>query len=329
MTDQVGVVLWGVGSHARKNVIPALRKAEGVRVVGVFSRDEDSRLWASEELECQAFDSAEQALSSDDVEAVYLAVPPIAHYEIGSQIVRSGRHLWCEKPLTLNLQEARELADTASRLGVGIFETFMYRHHPQFTHLRDLIGSGRLGAIRAVEATFGIPHLASDDHRYSRAMGGGSLADAGCYPVSFALTILGESIDVCGVAMRFEAGYEVDVQGAATLVDPDHAVAQISWGFGLSYRNEAVVWGSEGYVRIPRAFSKAPGLGTVLTTTTSDGTDDRIEVEAADHFVLMVQEFAQDIRLGQFQRHTDEAVRQASLISTIRSMPANSRGRRS
>src|SRR5690606_31379344 len=91
--------------------------------------------------------------------AVYLATPPATHEPLGLQILSAGKHLWCEKPLSIGMPETERLVRTAEDAGLGVFEALMYRYHPQFAMVRSIIDSGTLGAIRSIEASFGIPHL--------------------------------------------------------------------------------------------------------------------------------------------------------------------------
>jgi dTDP-3,4-didehydro-2,6-dideoxy-alpha-D-glucose 3-reductase len=317
MTEPVTVALWGVGSHARRNVIPALRAAAGVDVVGVFSRDRSARNWAAKELNSVAYESPETLLNGD-AEAVYLATPPATHHAIGRLVLLEGKHLWCEKPLVIDAAAGEDLFRLAEAGEVGIFETLMYLHHPQFNAILDLVGSGSLGTIRSVEAFFGIPHLARNDHRYRPELGGGALSDTSSYPISLISHLLGAELAVLGAAVASEPSYEVDTRGSALLTGWNAASGLASWGFGLSYRNEARVWGSEGCLFVPRAFSKPADFVSDLTITRSDGSTEIVEIGPANHFVSMIECFATDIRRQRQVAHTEAARRQEKIMMQLR-----------
>lgn len=317
MTEPVRVALWGVGSHARRNVVPALRAAAGVDVVGVFSRDISARNWAANELDGVAYASSETLLKGD-AEAIYLATPPATHHAIGRLVLQEGKHLWCEKPLVVDAAAGEDLFRLAETGEVGIFETLMYLHHPQFNAILDIVGSGSLGTIRSVEASFGIPHLARNDHRYRPELGGGALSDTACYPISFMSHLLGAELGVLGAAVASEPSYDVDTRGSALLTASDGATGFASWGFGLSYRNEARLWGSEGCLFVPRAFSKPADFVSDLTIARSDGSTEIFEIGPANHFVTMIECFATDIRRQQQLAHTKAARRQEEIMMQLR-----------
>lgn len=312
----IPIAIWGIGAHARKNLIPALMGFDGVEVVGVFSREESARGWAADELGCVAYSSPEELLADDTV-AVYLATPPATHEPLGLQILSSGKHLWCEKPLSIGLSETERLVRTAEDAGLGVFEALMYRYHPQFAMVRSIIDSGTLGAIRSIEASFGIPHLDPSDHRYDPEAGGGAFSDAARYPVSLIDDLLHRSVDVVGAELACDEGYAVDTRGSA-LLSSEAVFGLAVWGFGFSYRNHAAVWGSDGRLEIPRAFSKPGSLETVLEIVRSDGTIESIEVPAENHFAAMFRQFADDVSNGTQSRHNSDSLRLAQLMQAIR-----------
>ncbi len=180
--------------------------------------------------------------------------------------------------------------------------------------------------VRSVEASFGIPHLDPGNHRYRADLGGGALTDAACYPISFAGSILGERSRVLGAKVGSDPGHQVDTSGAALLAGAEGGTGLVSWGFGMAYRNEAFLWGSEGLLSVPRAFSKPAGLETVLKIGRSDGTLEEVRVGAADHFRRMVERFARDARRHSHGGHTQKALFHAALMSEVRAASDWSQG---
>ena len=105
---------------------------------------------------------------------------------------QAGKHVLCEKPLTLNHGQAVTVVGAARAAGVLLMEAFMYRCHPQTARVVELVKSGALGRIGLVQASFGFQREFNPDVRlWNRALGGGGILDVGCYPVSFARLIAG------------------------------------------------------------------------------------------------------------------------------------------
>ena len=114
------------------------------------------------------------------------------HAEWTIRAARAGKHVLCEKPLALSLEEADRIAAAAREAGVVVAEAFMYRHHPQTVKVRELVAGGAVGTPRLVRGAFTFNLTRDRDVRLDPSQGGGSLWDVGCYPVSFARYVLGE-----------------------------------------------------------------------------------------------------------------------------------------
>ena len=316
MTGRVKVALWGVGAHARRSAIPAFRSAPGVLPIGVYSRDRNAREDAAAQLDARPYEDP-TALLEDDSEAVYLALPPGLHIEAGLQIVRAGKHLWTEKPAIPALAKAEMLFEAAERNGVGIFEAFLFKYHRQFEILSRLVTTGRIGKLVSVASTFGIPHLALSDHRYSADLGGGALNDAGVYTIAFSLLFLNAEGTIRGASLLAEAGYTVDTRGSMLLNNGDGASALGSWAFGAAYRNEAILWGTEGIISVERPFSKPRDLVTEIRLWGSRDSDEVMKVAPDDQFVNMLEAFAASIRAGEYQSPTADCLRQARVVTGV------------
>src|SRR5215210_5896299 len=102
----------------------------------------------------RAYGSYEELLADTEVEAVYNPLPNDLHVPWTIKAAEAGKHVLCEKPLSLNLEEARQLLDARDRTGVKIQEAFMVRTHPQWTGALALVRGGRIGSLRAVSGFF-------------------------------------------------------------------------------------------------------------------------------------------------------------------------------
>lgn len=183
----LGVAVWSIGNHARRNLLPALRKAPSTQIVGVLSRDRAAAQTVAREYDAHAFDTPGEMLRDSRVEAVVLAGPNALHFQQAIATLHSGKHAFVEKTLACSELEVRALATAAKSGAVVIAECFMFEHHPQFLALRELLRSQELGPLRSLTCRFGFPHLEPTDIRYSRELAGGALNDTGriaCRPYS-------------------------------------------------------------------------------------------------------------------------------------------------
>jgi predicted dehydrogenase len=287
----VRVAVWGLGEHARRNTIPALCSTESTDLIGLCSRDPEAAAVLAGQLACRTYEKPADMLSDDTLDAVYIATPTALHHEQTAQVLRAGKHAWCEKPMTDSPALTAGLFDLARERGVAAMECAMYVHHPQFDALKNLLKSGRLGRLRALSARFAIPHLADDNFRYDPGLGGGALSDVGFYPVSFAIQIMGSAPETVAGTMDLTDAYPVDTGGAAIMSFANNVHATAEWGFGRFYRNEVEIWGDKGFCRVLRAFSKPASLATTIMLETAAGPED-IPVPADDHFRRMFDHFA-------------------------------------
>jgi NDP-hexose-3-ketoreductase len=314
---KVGVGLWGLGNHARRNVLPALRESSRAQLKGVTTLEPDVLVTVAEKEGVTAYPDPEEMLHDDDIQAVYLAVPTGLHHEIGVKILGAGKHLWCEKPLATTHRERGELLSLGERMGLGVLECTMFQDHPQFQRIKSIVTSGQLGQIRSMSARFGFPHLPPSDFRYRSELGGGALLDAGFYPISAARLLLPGPLQVLGSRILTEDPHEVDTRGAAFLATPGGANAFLEWGFGMAYRNEIEIWGKEGSLFAGRVFSKPPTLETTIRLVKQSGKVEEEEVGAANHFTRMLDRFGRVTLEGDWGSAMAGSADQSRLVSEV------------
>jgi len=256
---------WGILGTGRIAGIYAqgVARSQTGRVVAVASRElAKARAFASEQEIERAHGSYEALLADPDVQAVYIATPHPQHAEWVVRAARAGKHVLCEKPMTMNLAEARTATEACRAAGVLFMEAFMYRCHPQTAKIVELIRGGALGQVRLVQATFSFNLPFDPAHRlFNKALGGGGILDVGCYPVSLSRLVAGaasgqpfldpEHVD--GVA-QLHPQAAVDVYAAATLGFANGVIAQVACGVGLLQERVARIYGSEGWLHVPEPF---------------------------------------------------------------------------
>ncbi|MFP5238099.1 MAG: Gfo/Idh/MocA family protein [Acidobacteriota bacterium] len=190
-------IRWGVLSTAAigvKKVIPGMQAGQFSTVTAIASRDQAKAKAAADELGiAKAYGSYEELLADPDIDAIYNPLPNQMHVPWTAKAAEAGKHVLCEKPLSLTLAEAKSLLDIRARTGVKIGEAFMIRSFTQWLRVHDLLRSGRIGRVCAVTATFSYYNTDPKNIRNVVEYGGGALYDIGCYCIQSARVGFGAS----------------------------------------------------------------------------------------------------------------------------------------
>jgi predicted dehydrogenase len=202
-----GKVRWGVlgaASIAIRKVIPGMQKGEWSEVTAIASRDLLKAEDAAHKVGiAKAYGSYEELLADPDVEAIYNPLPNHLHVPWSIKAAEAGKHVLCEKPLSLTVAEAKTLVAARDRYGVKIGEAFMVKTHPQWLRTRELIRQGVIGELRAIMGAFSYFNRDPKNVRHVVEWGGGGLMDIGCYPITTSRWIFGEEpLRVAGIAER-------------------------------------------------------------------------------------------------------------------------------
>lgn len=178
---------WGVLSTSkffRTKVLPALQQCRIARLTAVASREPAKAAdLAAQHGIPTVHESYEALLADPDIDAVYIPLPNHLHVPWAIRAAQAGKHVLCEKPLSLNAADAEKLVAVRKETGVKIGEAFMVATHPQWLTVRNWIREGRIGPLRAVQGFFSYNNLDPSNIRNQADLGGGALMDIGCYPI--------------------------------------------------------------------------------------------------------------------------------------------------
>ena len=180
-------IRWGVLSTANiavKKVIPGMQKGALCEIAGLASRDGHKAREVANALGiAKAYGSYEELLADPEIDAIYNPLPNDMHVPWTAKAAEAGKHVLCEKPISLTVEEAETLLSVRSRTGVKIGEAFMVVCHPQWVRLRELLRAGAIGQLRAVQGFFSYYNVDPANIRNKVDTGGGALMDIGCYMV--------------------------------------------------------------------------------------------------------------------------------------------------
>jgi predicted dehydrogenase len=247
---------WGLLSTARINraVIPPIRLSKRSELIAVASRSQAAADTYAKKWDIpRAFGSYEAMLDDPDIGAVYIGLPNHLHAQWSVKCAAAGKHVLCEKPLALSTVEVDRIAEAAKKHRVVIAEAFMYKHHPQTLKVVDLVKQRAIGDLLVVKGAFTFNLTDPVNVRLHPEMGGGSIWDVGCYPISFSrLVAAAEPIEVFGWQKLGPTG--IDEVFIGQMRFGSGLLAQFESGFRTPYRTGVEIVGTAGSMVIKRPF---------------------------------------------------------------------------
>ena len=294
---------WGVLSTAKigvEKVIPGIKKAERCTVVAIASRDADRGRAVADKLAIpKAHGSYEALLSDGDVDAVYIPLPNHLHAEWTIAAARAGKHVLCEKPLALSAADAQSMLDVCASEGVRLMEAFMYRLHPSWVSVRELVASGRIGRLRAVQSWFSFFNDDPGNIRNIKEYGGGALLDIGCYSVNLSRMLFdGEPVRVeASVTRDPPTGVDVLTTG---ILEFEGGVATFTCSTRVEPDQRVHIYGTEGRISIGIPFNIPPDLPTEVFVTSDGDPPVSPDTEVmtfgpADQYAIEAERFARAV----------------------------------
>jgi predicted dehydrogenase len=300
MNRKVSWGVLGVANIAVKKVIPAMQLGEWSEVTAIASRDLSKAENASAQLNIpRAYGSYEELLADPEIEAIYIPLPNHLHVEWTIKAAEAGKHVLCEKPISLSVKEGMQLLSVQKRTGVKIEEAFMVRTHPQWVTTLDLIRSGRIGEVSSVMGYFSYNNRDPQNIRNIREAGGGGLMDIGCYLIFFSRLIFGSEPRKVVALMAEDPETRTDVLTSALLEFPDGQTA-FTCSTRLTPYQRIQVLGSKGRVEIQIPVNTPSDQSCRVFI--DDGADlsgqsiEVLEFEPCDQYTIQGDLFSRAIR---------------------------------
>ncbi|MBI5944295.1 MAG: Gfo/Idh/MocA family oxidoreductase [Chloroflexi bacterium] len=288
------ILNWGLLSTAKINqaLIKPLRASKRTRLLAVASRSISSAESYAREWEIpRAHGSYEALLADPEIDVIYNSLPNHLHAEWTIKSLRAGKHVLCEKPFALTLNEVDSMITAARETGKVLAEAFMYRHHAQTLKVKEIVDSGMLGTIQLIKGAFTFTLTREGNYRWTKEMGGGSLWDVGCYPISYARMIVGaEPVEVFGWQVTGQGGSDESFIGQMRFKDGIHM--QFDCGFKLPLRSRVEIIGTDAALNIPNPFK--PGLENELHLN-RNGETQTIKIAGAELYLGEVEDMCNAI----------------------------------
>jgi predicted dehydrogenase len=292
-------IRFGVLSTARigvKKVIPAMQKGEHTEIVAIASRSTEKARGVARHLGIPRWHGSYEALLADpDVDAVYNPLPNDQHVLWSIRAIEAGKHVLCEKPIALSAAEGRVLFEATRRHHhLKVMEALMYRHHPQWRKAKELVETGQIGELRAIQVFFSFYNNDAGNIRNSSSRGGGALMDIGCYASSLSRWLFNaEPQRVFGLVVN-DPHLGVD-RLVSAILDFGVGHATFTCSMQIGHFQRAHLAGVEGHIELSEAPFNPPNDRPCIVRLQRGGEVQQLEVEACDQYRIQGDHFAQAI----------------------------------
>jgi predicted dehydrogenase len=317
MSKKIRWGILGAAKIATAKVIPAMHHCEFAEIAAIASRDLTKAETAAHELNIpKSYGSYEALLADPEIDAIYNPLPNNLHVPWSIRAAEAGKHVLCEKPISLTVAEAEQLIAARDRTGVKMGEAFMVDSHPQWLRTREIARSGEIGALRAMNCVFGYNNRDPRNIRNLPELGGGALMDIGCYPIHIARWIFGaEPHRVSGLIER-DPSFGTD-RLISALLDFPTAQAAFTCGTQMAPYQRIAFFGDQGRIEIEIPVNAPADRETHIFITTPTGA--RTETfPICDQYTLQGDAFSKAILgLGEIPVPLEDAVRNMAVIQGL------------
>tara|TARA_B100001142_G_scaffold315966_2_gene355202 strand:+ start:348 stop:1313 length:966 start_codon:yes stop_codon:yes gene_type:complete len=320
MSSKSKIAVWGLGKHAINNILPAIQESSKLELVGCYTRNSRILENTCKKYSIKSWVSEDEMLNDFYVDIIYLSTPPELHYNQGLQILESNKHLWCEKPITNNLESTIDLVQLANMKSLSICEGFMYLYHPHFYAFSEFITDLKVSEkISSIKSSFFLPKLEKPGFRFNKELGGSCIYDVGIYPISL-ITELFKDKEIIINHSNISEEENVDISGSASITIDQYIDCYLEWSYNSTYINRVEIQSESKNIKTDYIFSKKEDYQPIIKILDTHGNYEEVIINARNHFILMLESFTkcldnQSERLAQEKR----ILRIAELINRIRS----------
>lgn len=251
----------GLGKISNKFATALKTVADG-NIYAVASRSQSKADEFAETHQAKiAYGSYEALFQDKNVDVVYIGTPHVFHAENAIAAIQNGKHVLCEKPISVNRKLAQKMFDCAKANNVFLMEALWTRFIPSFIEAKRLIENGEIGEVKSIIADFGFRSNAEPSSRvFNPKLGGGSLLDVGIYPIFLALNILGKPNVIKAVANLNEQGTD-DTCGM--IFQYENTVANLTSSLVTNQKVEATIFGTTGTLQLNNRFHEPTSISII------------------------------------------------------------------
>ena len=292
-------IKWGIlgSAHiATEHVIPAMLSCQYGEVYAIASRSTEKAQNIAEQFGIPEFyGSYEELLADKEVDAIYIPLPNHLHVQWAIKALEADKHVLVEKPVGLSSKEAeRLLQETKKYPHLKVMEAFMYRHHPQWIKVKELVDQKAIGDIKTIQSSFSFFEDDPNSIVNSKEFGGGSLMDIGCYPISLSRFMFNSEPKSISSVIEYHPDFKVDVL-ASGILEFETGTSVFFSSTQLADNQQAQIFGTKGNIKFELPFNPTIDRPSKIWVTIGDDCQ-TIEFETCNQYTIQADLFALAIR---------------------------------
>ena len=244
--------IWSLSGHFQKKILPSILFNRKIKIVSILSNKESKDFKLKNII---FYNNKKKFFHKNKFDYVYISSINSKHYNHCKFALENNKNVICEKPICLNQLQLNKLNALAKKKKKKIFEVIQYVHHPLFAKVKKLIKSNSIGKVLRVKSSFKIPLNDKKNFRFNKNFGGGALFDVGFYPISIMFTLF-NSKKIKLLRSKIKKQNKVDINGDIRALNENKIIFDLNWAFRSSYKNNLIIYGTEGNLLVDFIFSK-------------------------------------------------------------------------
>lgn len=288
-------VKWGILSTANiaiEHVVPAILDCKNCEIVAIASRTQKKAQQVAGKFNIpKYYGSYKQLLDDKEIEAVYIPLPNHLHVPWAIKSLKAGKHVLLEKPLALSSTEAQTLLDESKKHPeLKIMEAFMYRFHPQWIKLKKLITEGVIGELKSIQSSFSFFEDDPNSIVNNKELGGGSLMDIGCYPISLSRFLFGSEPKNVSASIEYDPVFKTDIL-ASGIMEFEKGSSTFFSATQVADNQNVKVFGTKAFVELEIPFNPPTDTKTRIIIS-RDEKKEIIEFDICNQYTIQADLFS-------------------------------------
>jgi predicted dehydrogenase len=292
MSEKIKFGILGCSSIAEKSMIPAIKNSNNAKLHMIGSRTENKSSKFSKKFSCKLHGTYDEVLENDEIDAVYISLPPSLHEKWIIKSAKSGKHIICEKPTALSIKSAENILKECKKNHVRIIENFAFRYHPQQTKTLEIIRNNSIGDISSIYGNYSFNlNATKNNFRLNKNFGGGVFNDVAGYLICISKLIFDTFPIEVFCDLKYEKG--IDVSGMIYLKYPNKT-STCYFSYKNYFQSFYNILGKNGILKIERPFNLQNNMKGTIIIEKNDKLK-KINVKAADKFKILTEIFCNEI----------------------------------
>ena len=291
-------IKWGIlgtATIAKEQLIPAIKQSKNSELIAIASRNiEKAKEIVNNYKIPKYFGSYDELLSDPQIDAVYIPLPNHLHLEYTLKALQNGKHVLVEKPICLKSEDFKIIIEEKKKYpGLKIMEAFMYKLHPQWKKVKELIEKGEIGELKLIQSSFSFYDDNAESIVNTKEYGGGSLFDIGCYPVSISRLLFNEEPKSLFAEMEIDSKLGIDTTTTCTL-EFKEGKSQFFSSIRIYENQNVKIFGTKGILELPIPFNPKNDKESEIYVY-KNNVKEIIKIEKCNQYEIEVSSFSNSI----------------------------------